>query len=181
MLEQGGDIIHIDNAMKSYGFPVGPFALIDEVGIDVGANVMTGDLAKMFSSREGAIMSDGLLKMNAEGFKGRKNSKGFLAYDKNGKKIRGKANSLVKSFFGNPAYIKIHPTQIQLRSTLLMVNEAILCLQEGIIDSVQDGDLGAILGIGFRPFTGGPFRFADKVGCPYLVTCLLYTSPSPRD
>ena len=170
MLEQGGDIIHIDKVMKSYGFPVGPFALIDEVGIDVCAKVMTGDLAEMFSSREGAIMSDGLLKMNAGGFKGRKNSKGFFAYDKNGKKIRGKANSSVKSFFGNPAYLEIHPTQIQLRSTLLMVNEAILCLQEGIIDSVQDGDLGAILGIGFRPFTGGPFRFADKVGCHYLVT-----------
>ena len=169
MLEQGGDIIQIDKAMKSYGFPVGPFALIDEVGIDVGAHVMTGDLAKMFSSREGAIMSEGLLKMNDSGFKGRKNLNGFLAYDKNGKKIRGKANSSVKSFFGNPLYIELDPKEIQLRSTLLMVNEAIMCLEEGVITSVQDGDLGAILGIGFRPFTGGPFRYADQVGCTYIL------------
>jgi 3-hydroxyacyl-CoA dehydrogenase/enoyl-CoA hydratase/carnithine racemase len=169
MLEQGGDIIQIDKAMKSYGFPVGPFALIDEVGIDVGANVMTGDLAKMFSSREGALMSEGLLKMNDAGFKGRKNLKGFLTYDKSGKKIHGKANSSVKSFYGNPSSIELDPKEIQLRSTLLMVNEAILCLQEGIINSVQDGDLGAIFGIGFRPFTGGPFRYADKVGCAFIL------------
>ena len=68
--------------MKAYGFPVGPFALMDEVGIDVGAHVMTGDLAEMFKRRKGALMSEGLLKMNQAGFKGRKNLKGFLAYDK---------------------------------------------------------------------------------------------------
>ena len=50
-----------------------------------------------------------------------------------------------------------------------MINEAVLCLQEGIIESVKDGDLGAILGIGFRPFTGGPFRYADHVGCDFII------------
>ena len=50
-----------------------------------------------------------------------------------------------------------------------MVNEAILCLQEGIIETPQDGDLGAIFGIGFRPFTGGPFRYLDQVGSDYVV------------
>ena len=63
--------------MKAYGFPVGQFALMDEVGIDVGAHVMTGDLAEMFKRREGSVMSEGLLKMNQAGFKGRKNLKGF--------------------------------------------------------------------------------------------------------
>ena len=169
LLEDGGDIIQIDHAMKLYGFPVGPFALMDEVGIDVGAHVMTGDLAEMFKRRKGAVMSEGLLKMNQAGFKGRKNTKGFLAYNKNGKKIRGKANESVYEFFDKPLKVKFDLPDIQLRTTLLMVNEAVLCLQEGIIETPQDGDLGAIFGIGFRPFTGGPFRYLDQVGSDYVV------------
>lgn len=169
LLEEGGDVLKIDKTMKRYGFPVGPFALMDEVGIDVGAHVMTGDLAVMFKKRKGAVMSQGLLKMNESGFKGKKNKLGFLAYDKNGKKIRGKANSSIYTFFGNPSKVNIDESEIQLRTTLLMINEAVLCLQEGIIESVQDGDLGAIFGIGFRPFTGGPFRYIDQVGSDYVV------------
>ena len=169
LLQEGGDIIAIDKAMKQYGFPVGPFALMDEVGIDVGAHVMTGDLAEMFKKREGAIMNDGLILMNKAGFKGRKNQKGFLAYDKKGKKVRGKANPAAYGFFGNPAKKKLDAAEVQLRTTLLMVSEAVLCLQEGIIESVQDGDLGAIFGLGFRPFTGGPFRYIDQVGADFVV------------
>jgi len=169
LLQEGGDIIAIDKALKQYGFPVGPFALMDEVGIDVGAHVMTGDLAEMFKKREGAIMSDGLLLMNEAGYKGRKNQKGYLAYDKKGKKIRGKADASVYGFFGNPAKKKLDTAEVQLRTTLLMVSEAVLSLQEGIIESVQDGDLGAIFGLGFRPFTGGPFRYIDQVGADFVV------------
>jgi 3-hydroxyacyl-CoA dehydrogenase/enoyl-CoA hydratase/carnithine racemase len=169
LLQEGGDIIAIDKVMKQYGFPVGPFALMDEVGIDVGAHVMTGDLAEMFKKREGAIMSDGLILMNEAGYKGRKNQKGYLAYDKKGKKIRGKADTSVYGFFGNPAKKKLDAAEVQLRTTLLMVSEAVLCLQEGIIESVQDGDLGAIFGLGFRPFTGGPFRYVDQVGADFVV------------
>ena len=169
LLQEGGNIIAIDKSMKQYGFPVGPFALMDEVGIDVGAHVMTGDLAEMFKKRDGAIMSDGLLLMNEAGYKGRKNQKGYLAYDKKGKKIRGKADASVYGFFGNPAKKKLEAAEVQLRTTLLMVSEAVLCLQEGIIESVQDGDLGAIFGLGFRPFTGGPFRYIDQVGADYVV------------
>jgi len=169
LLQEGGDIISIDRTMKQYGFPVGPFALMDEVGIDVGAHVMTGDLAEMFKKREGAIMNDGLILMNEAGFKGRKNQKGFLAYDKKGKKVRGKANPAAYGFFGNPAKKKLDAADVQLRTTLLMVSEAVFCLQEGIIESVQDGDLGAIFGLGFRPFTGGPFRYVDQVGADFVL------------
>ena len=169
LLEEGADIIKVDRIMKCYGFPVGPFALMDEVGIDVGAHVMTGDLAEMFKKREGAVMSKGLILMNQAGYKGRKNKKGYLAYDKNGKKIRGKANDSVYDFFGKPSKKEFNSSEIQLRTTLLMVNEAVVCLQEGIIESIQDGDLGAIFGIGFRPFTGGPFRYIDQVGAAYVV------------
>lgn len=172
LLEEGADLIKIDQAMKAFGFPVGPFALMDEVGIDVGAHVVTGDLAAMFKKREGAIMSDGLLKMNEAGYKGRKNQKGFLAYDKNGNKIRAKANSKVYDFFGNPTKKKFITSEIQLRLSLLMINEAVICLEDGIIESAEDGDIGAIFGIGFRPFTGGPFRYIDSVRASNIVSDL---------
>jgi 3-hydroxyacyl-CoA dehydrogenase/enoyl-CoA hydratase/3-hydroxybutyryl-CoA epimerase len=169
LLEEGAGIIEIDSIMKQYGFPVGPFALLDEVGIDVGAHVMTGDLAEMFKKRDGALMSKGLLLMNDAGYKGRKNKRGFLAYDSKGKKRRGKFNPAVGQFFGNPSPKKFKAVEVQLRLSLLLLNEAVLCLQEGIIESVGDGDLGAIFGIGFRPFTGGPFRYIDQVGAANIL------------
>lgn len=169
LLEEGAGIIEIDSVMKQYGFPVGPFALLDEVGIDVGAHVMTGDLAEMFKKRDGAIMSKGLLLMNDAGYKGRKNKRGFLAYDSKGKKRRGKFNPAVGKFFGNPRPKKFKAVEVQFRLSLLLLNEAVLCLQEGIIESVEDGDLGAIFGIGFRPFTGGPFRYIDQVGAANIL------------
>lgn len=169
LIEEGADLLEVDKAIKHYGFPVGPFALLDEVGIDVGANVMTGDLAEMFLKREGSVMSQALLYMKKDGFKGRKNKKGFLSYDSKGKKLRAKANAAVYKYFKSPKKKSIHYNEIQLRMTLLMVNEAVLCLQEGILESVQDGDLGAIFGLGFRPFTGGPFRYIDSVGANTVV------------
>lgn len=169
LVEEGADIIKVDEAIKSYGFPVGPFALLDEVGIDVGANVMTGDLAEMFLGREGTVLSKALLLMNKDGFKGRKNKKGFLSYNSKGKKLKGKANPEVYKYFKNPKNKSFDYSEIQIRMTMLMVNEAVLCLQEGILESPQDGDLGAIFGLGFRPFTGGPFRYIDSIGAKKVV------------
>jgi 3-hydroxyacyl-CoA dehydrogenase/enoyl-CoA hydratase/3-hydroxybutyryl-CoA epimerase len=123
----------------------------------------------MFKKRDGAIMSKGLLLMNDAGYKGRKNKRGFLAYDSKGKKRRGKFNPVVGKFFGNPRPKKFKAVEVQLRLSLLLLNEAVLCLQEGIIESVGDGDLGAIFGIGFRPFTGGPFRYIDQVGAASIL------------
>jgi 3-hydroxyacyl-CoA dehydrogenase/enoyl-CoA hydratase/3-hydroxybutyryl-CoA epimerase len=168
MIEEGGEIEKLDKAMKKKGMPVGPIALMDEVGIDVGAHVMSGDISEVVKSREGVTVSTGLLKMFDAGYLGKKNKKGYYKYDgKKGK--RNGANPEAYQFFGNPAKKEISYDDMTWRPLLLMINEAVMCLEEGIISSPTDGDLGAIFGLGFLPFKGGPFRYCESYGIENMV------------
>ena len=164
LLEEGVSIDQLDRAMKQFGFPVGPAALFDEVGIDVGAHV-AGVLSDTFEQR-GAKTSKKAAELVEAGYKGRKNGRGFYKYADGEKKV---ANQEIYSFFGGTSRKEMDDSDIQHRLTLMMVNEAIYCLQENILLSAADGDLGAILGLGFPPFTGGPFRYADSRGAKELV------------
>jgi len=170
MLEEGADALQIDKVLKKFGFPVGPITLMDEVGIDVGAHIMSGDLIKHFiASRKGVKISDGMQKMFDAGYHGRKNRKGFYAYDNKGKKIKGKLDSDMYTFFGGTARKKFDDVEIYERIGMSMISEAAMCLQEGIIDNPTDGDVGAIFGLGFPPFRGGPFRYMDRLGIQETV------------
>lgn len=171
LLEEGGDIRKIDSAMRRRGFAVGPLALFDEVGIDVAAHVSAA-LAPLFTWR-GIRTSSSSEKILQAGYKGRKNKKGFYIYDgRKGPELiwklkgeKGKAvNRRIYDFFGGPHRKTFDAREIQDRLMFVMVNEAVHCLQEGIISSPRDGDLGAVLGLGFPPFLGGPFRFLDSLG-----------------
>jgi len=102
-------------------------------------------------------------KLYEAGLHGRKNGKGFYLYPKT-KKGRKQVNPKIYDLLGGAARRSIDTAEIQDRLGLLMVNEAVHCLQEGVISSARDGDLGAILGLGFPPFRGGPFRHVDTVG-----------------
>ncbi|MCL4154474.1 UNVERIFIED_CONTAM: hypothetical protein GTU68_039272 [Idotea baltica] len=164
LLEDGASIEAIDEAAMKMGFPVGPVLLMDEVGIDVGAHIMKGELTEFFKSRGEFRYSDGLLKMYDAGYHGRKNKKGFYVYDKAGKRKKGAVNDSAYSYFGGPERIKMNETDMKNRLTMVMANEAVQCLHEGIISSPRDGDIGAIFGLGFPPFLGGPFRFLDSLG-----------------
>ena len=162
MLEEGGDMLQIDRAMQKFGFPVGPFTLMDEVGIDVGAHINRGDLGKMFEERGGQA-SKLMEKLDAAGFKGRKNKKGFLAYDEKGKKIKGRTNPEINNFVSGSKH-SFSDEEIKDRLSLMMINEVAYCLQEEILQSPRDGDIGAVFGLGFPPFRGGPFRYMDTIG-----------------
>jgi 3-hydroxyacyl-CoA dehydrogenase/enoyl-CoA hydratase/3-hydroxybutyryl-CoA epimerase len=169
LLDEGADILTIDRAMKQFGFPVGPMTLIDEVGIDVGAHIAEGALGEMFQAR-GEKADNRMRQLADAGFKGRKSKKGFLQYDtKTGKKLRGKVNEDIYAFFGGASRKSMDVRVIQDRMSLVMINEAVRCLEEGIIQSPRDGDIGAIFGLGFAPFTGGPFRYIDRLGAKKLV------------
>ncbi|MEQ9288471.1 MAG: 3-hydroxyacyl-CoA dehydrogenase NAD-binding domain-containing protein [Cyclobacteriaceae bacterium] len=170
LLDEGAEILHLDRAMKQFGFPVGPITLIDEVGIDVGAHIAEGALGTFFEKR-GEKANNKMRELADAGFKGRKNNKGFLLYDpKTGKKVRGKVNESIYSHFGGPGRKPVEAETIQERMSLMMINEAARCLEEGIIQSPQDGDIGAIFGLGFAPFTGGPFRYMDHKGLDHILS-----------
>jgi len=163
LLEEGASIEFLDSIMKKFGYPVGPMALLDEVGMDVGAHV--GEtMAPMFNSRGGKSSIKAKELMDA-GFLGRKNGKGLYTYESKKKQV----NTDVYSYFGGSSRRDPDAEVAQLRMTLMMVNEAAYCLQEDILKSPTDGDLGAILGLGFPPFTGGPFRYVDFAGAENIV------------
>lgn len=164
LLAEGGDIKQIDDAMMDWGFPVGPIVLLDEVGIDVGGKVAKV-LEKAFGDR---LKAPGAMEVLAQDDrKGRKNGRGFYRYE-NGKKAG--VDESVYAVLGQTADRKSLPKEeIQQRCGLTFVNEAALCLQEGILRSPRDGDVGAIFGLGFPPFTGGPFSYIDRVGAGEIV------------
>ncbi|RJX34847.1 MAG: hypothetical protein C4525_05290 [Desulfarculus sp.] len=157
LLAEGARIETLDRVMRDFGFPVGPMTLLDEVGLDVVAHV-SRDLGRAFAAR-GVEPNPGLIKMVEAGYQGRKNNRGFYKYPaKDGKK---QPNTRVYHYFSQEGRHEFTPADIAERLALLMVNEAALCLQEGVIGSPRTGDLGAILGLGFPPFRGGPFRYLD--------------------
>ncbi len=170
LVEEGVRIEDIDRAMKDFGYPVGPLALIDEVGIDVGAHVAR-DLGRAFADR-GLEGSGAMPRLFEAGLHGRKNGRGFYRYPAGQKKARKTVNPEIYGLLGGEVRRGIAASEIQDRLALLMVNEAVHCLQEGVISSPRDGDLGAILGLGFPPFRGGPFRYVDSIGRETLIARL---------
>jgi len=162
LLAEGGDIAQIDEAMRDWGFPVGPFTLLDEVGIDVGASV-TRTMVEAFGER--MLPPDAFERVVADGRKGRKNKKGFYRYGGKRKEV----DESIYDLLGRRTRKRFSREEIQERLYLQMCNEAALCLQEGILQEPRDGDVGAVFGLGFPPFRGGPFRWMDALGPQEVV------------
>ncbi len=162
LLNEGADIEDIDGAMRQFGYPVGPITLLDEVGIDVGTHV-SRVLGPLFAGR-GIQPDESMEVLFKAGYKGRKNNRGFYRYDPSGGGRKKDVNEGVYAFFGGPKRVSIGEAEIQKRLSLVMTNEAAHCLQEGILNSPRDGDIGAVFGLGFPPFLGGPFRYIDRLG-----------------
>ncbi|MGM0587289.1 MAG: fatty acid oxidation complex subunit alpha FadJ [Bacteroidota bacterium] len=165
LLEEGADVKDLDSAMKQFGYPVGPVKLLDEVGIDVAAHV--GEVMSELFDPRGMKSSTKAGELLEAGYKGRKNKQGFYIY-KEGEKAK-EVNTEIYQYFGGSDRKSFDRQQIQQRIALMMVNEAAWCLQEDILLSPGDGDLGAILGLGFPPFLGGPFRYIDQRGVSDVV------------
>lgn len=166
ILAEGVPIERIDGALEKWGYPVGPITLLDEVGIDVAAKVGPIMLEAFGERLQAPAVMERLVNDDR---KGRKNQKGFYQYNEKKKKGRKEVDTSVYTLLGIKPETTMKSSLIAERCALLMVNEAALCLQENIIRSPRDGDIGAIFGLGFPPFRGGPFRFIDEVGVTSIV------------
>ncbi|MCB5226755.1 fatty acid oxidation complex subunit alpha FadJ [Alishewanella sp. 16-MA] len=169
ILLAGESIEKIDKALVKFGFPVGPITLLDEVGIDVGAKIspiLSAELGERFTAPAA------FEKLLADGRKGKKTEKGFYQYGKSVKKGKKLVDESVYNVLGVTVAPALNADEIASRCTAQMLNEAVRCLDEGIIASARDGDIGAIFGIGFPPFLGGPFRYIDSLGVNNLIATL---------
>jgi 3-hydroxyacyl-CoA dehydrogenase/enoyl-CoA hydratase/3-hydroxybutyryl-CoA epimerase len=166
LLEEGVRMEEIDRAMVEWGYPVGPVTLYDEVGLDVAekaGKIMAAAFPERFPP------ATVIERMTADRRLGRKNGRGFYRYE-DGKKAG--PDPAVYALLGSPPARELPRREIQDRLALVMVNEAVRTLEEGVLRSARDGDVGAILGIGFPPFRGGPFWFVDQAGAAGVVARL---------
>lgn len=162
LLEAGGSVAGLDEAMLDFGMPMGPMCLLDEVGIDVALHVAQ-TLGACYRERMAvpAILS----KMVQAGWLGRKSGRGFYLHQKN--KLP-RPNPQVTAF-QSPITSGRSPITSQERMVLLMVNEAARCLEEQVVNEPADVDFGMIMGTGFAPFRGGPLRYGDSLGAARVV------------
>jgi len=167
LLDAGATIEAVDEAMEKFGFPVGPFTLLDEVGLDI-ASKSGAILYESFGER--MAPSQAMRAVINAGRFGRKGKLGFYRYDADGKK--GDVDASVYALLPNPTRSSFTAEEIQQRCALALANEAARTLEEGIVRSARDGDIGAVFGIGFPPFRGGPFRWIDALGAGKVIEAL---------
>ena len=170
ILEEGADIKDVDDAyVRDFGMPMGPFTLLDEIGIDVAVKV-----AKIFKESLGARVTVPplMLKLAETGRLGRKNRKGFYHYDERGRRLE--IDTSIYDVLGLKApHSSMKRDEMVARGVYAMINEASLALiEERIVDTPEEVDLAMIMGTGFPPFRGGLLRFADSIGSRKIVDSL---------
>lgn len=170
ILQEGVGPKKLDSLTTSFGFPVGAATLVDEVGVDVAKHVAE-NLGKEFGERFAGGSLEMLQQMISKGFLGRKSGKGFYIYQEGvkNKNLNSDMDSILASL-KMPSQPDVSSDEdIQYRLVTRFVNEAILCLQEGVLATPTEGDIGAVFGLGFPPYLGGPFHFVDLYGAQKIV------------
>ena len=170
LLTEGERVEQIDSALVKFGFPVGPIQLLDEVGIDTGTKIipiLEAAYGERFSAPANVVSS-----ILNDDRKGRKNGRGFYLYGAKGRKSKKQVDPAIYALIGAQGQSRLSRQQIAERCVMLMLNEAARCFDEQVIRSARDGDIGAVFGIGFPPFLGGPFRYMDALGAGEVVAVL---------
>ncbi|WP_347266427.1 3-hydroxyacyl-CoA dehydrogenase NAD-binding domain-containing protein [Paracoccus sp. (in: a-proteobacteria)] len=163
MLAEGVSPTLIENAAKLMGMPLGPLQLVDETSIDLGVKIARATRAAMGNAYPDGAVDDVLFKLAGQGRLGRKAKAGFYDYD-----VAGKRQGLWSGLASAWPVTETQPelTEIQHRLMFAQSLEAVRALQDGVLEDIREGDVGAILGWGFAPWSGGPFSWLDMLGSP---------------
>ncbi|TNC52038.1 3-hydroxyacyl-CoA dehydrogenase [Rubellimicrobium rubrum] len=166
MVAEGVKPALIENAAKLAGMPLGPLQLIDETSIDLGVKIAKATKAALGDAYKDDAVDRVLFPMADEGRLGRKAKAGFYTYDDKGERT-GLWPDLTNRF--PPADPQPDLQEVQERLLFAQVLEAVRALEDGVLTDIREGDVGAILGWGFAPWSGGPFSWLDMLGAPYAV------------
>lgn len=166
MVAEGVEPALVENAAKLVGMPLGPLQLVDETSIDLGVKIAKATRAAMGDAYPDGAVDEVLFWMADQGRMGKKTNAGFYAYDAAGKR-EGLWDGLPKRY----PVAKDQPdlTEVQHRLLMAQVLEAVRALEDGVLTDIREGDVGAILGWGFAPWSGGPFSWLDIIGAPRAV------------
>jgi len=166
MLAEGIEPALIENAAKLMGMPLGPLQLADEVSIDLSVKIVKATQAALGADYKGTQAEDILFKLFDEGRMGRKSKSGFYAYDE-----KGKRTGIWQGLRQNWPVSDEQPDLITVQHRLIMMQvlEAVRAFEDGVLEDIREGDVGAILGWGFMPWSGGPFSWLDIIGAGKAV------------
>ncbi len=166
MLAEGVEPALVENAAKLLGMPLGPLQLADEVSIDLSVKIVKATQAALGDDYKGTQAEDILFKLFDEGRMGRKSKSGFYSYDDKGKRI-----GLWQGLRQNWPVTDEQPDLITVQHRLAMaqVLEAVRAFEDGVLEDIREGDVGAILGWGFMPWSGGPFSWLDIIGAAKAI------------
>lgn len=170
LISQGMDIRKIDEVLCQFGFPIGPCRLLDQVGLDIAVKIAPL-MASSFGER--FVAEPVLEKMLEHGYVGRKHGLGFYDYQKKASlwvQVLASLGLMSRPYIMNHKLLSLFPKSasqimpdehIVQRCLIPMLNEAARCLKEQVIECKEDGDIAAVMGMGFPPFLGGPFYYIE--------------------
>jgi 3-hydroxyacyl-CoA dehydrogenase/enoyl-CoA hydratase/3-hydroxybutyryl-CoA epimerase/enoyl-CoA isomerase len=171
LIDDGVDFTRIDKVMEKFGWPMGPAYLLDVVGIDTGEHA-SKIMAQGFPDRMGFKEKTILQAMYENKRFGQKNAKGFYEYelDKKGKPkkvLNPEVYNIIKPIVKRT--VEVSDEDIVMRMMLPMIFEASRCLEDKIVNSATEVDMGLLLGLGFPPFRAGALKYADSLGHKKIV------------
>lgn len=166
MVAEGVSPALIENAAKQLGFPLGPLQLVDETSIDLGVKIARATKAALGDAYPESPADGVLFRLADAGRLGRKAKAGFYGYDEKGKR-QGLWPGLAEGW--PPAPDQPEPVEVQHRLAMIQALEAVRALEEGVLTDIREGDVGAVLGWGFMPWSGGPFSWLDILGAARAV------------
>ncbi|MFQ8430188.1 3-hydroxyacyl-CoA dehydrogenase NAD-binding domain-containing protein [Amaricoccus sp. W119] len=166
MVAEGISPVLVENAAKQLGFPLGPLQLTDETSIDLGLRIAKATKAALGDAYPESPADGVLEKLAGEGRLGRKAKAGFYSYDG-----KGRREGLWPGLAEHWPVSEEQPELTEVKNRLAMVQtlEAVRALEEGVLSDVREGDVGAILGWGYMPWSGGPFSWLDMLGAARSV------------